>query len=230
MAGRVAAGVKWYLRREAMHPLYMVLAVLPAILLLPAVGSREFSNYLMVFTDMLFTPLAALVAAMHVVREPKVTLFELTLLKSLRVVFTSRLTAYAMIMSVALAPTAAVVAYAGLWGEYAIPLAHKLLLFTAVTATATLIDDSRSSLTYLITTLLILPYSTPLLLNRVAQTGAHADPATSTLCYILTPITTATLHKTLSLPLNTLQTIATATYATIITAAYLAFTRKEIPP
>jgi len=230
MAGSVAAGVKWYLRREALHPLYIALAVLPAALLLPVVSSRMFGNYLMLFTDMLFTPLAALIAAMHVVREPKVTLFELTLLKSFRAVFLSRITAYAITLTIALAPTAAVVAYAGRLSEYAAALTLKFLLFITLTAVATLIDNPRNSLIFLVVTLLILPYSTPMLLNKAAETGTQADPITSAICYTLTPITATTLHKALSLPLTTLQAIATATYATITTATYLTFTKKEIPP
>lgn len=218
----------WYTKGGLFHPLYIFLLLLPTLLLLPYRNDPMFDNYLMFYVDLTIMPVAALMAALHIVREPQISIFEINIFKSLRIIYTAKL----LVFLIALFPGFFLLMLLLVSTEkisiFLIPLIQKILTYTAIIAVALLLDMMpRNVLVYLLVFFVILPYATPILLNRALILKAQLDPTTSIINYFIAPVTSSLYNDALGLPTQTLQLIAFFMSMAIITLSYLIYSKRE---
>lgn len=218
--------VKWYTRGGLVTPLYFSISVLVALLILPLKEDVMLDQYIAFSADLLFTPLLAVLAALHVVRESQVTVFELGLLRSYTAVYFGRLAAFTIAMLVALTPLLLVLQYLGRLDDYSIAIIQKMLSYTAIAGFTMLTDSPKSGLILLVSFYYILPYGVPPLLNRVAFMGQQLPLVVAPLAYFLAPFYT-TVMKNVVGSIDYAALVAMASAVLVVVLSYIAFKRKD---
>jgi len=225
--GRLRYAIVWYTRGGLFHPFYVFLSVLPTLLLLPYRNDPMFDSYFMFYVDLTVIPLAALMAALHVAREPPVTIFEINVLKSLRVIYSARLVAYVMALSLGFTPLMLLLSFVGRAETLLAPLVCRILTYVAITSTSFLLETPRNVLVYLLVFFLILPYAPPALLNNARMSGGRLDPVTSVASYFIAPVTSSLYSDVLGLSTQILQPVVAIISIAVAALNYLMYSTKE---
>ena len=178
------SAIMWYTKGGLFHPFYIVLAILPTILLIPYRDDPMFDNYFMFYVDLTIMPLAALMAALHIVREPQVTIFEISILKSPRTIYIAKLIVYLIALSIGFIPLILLIIFTNK-ELFLIPLIHRMLTYIIITSISLLLETPKNVLIYLLVFFFLLPYTPPILLNRARMLDNTVDPITSIICYFL---------------------------------------------
>jgi len=223
---RVRSALIWYLKGGLFHPLYIFLAILPTLLLFPYLEDPMFDMYLIYYVDIFISPLAALMVALHLCRESRITVFEISMFRSLRIIFIARIMIYLLALSIMFIPLTALLMYSNKT-QFLLPLMQKLLMFISISTISFILDTSKGVLMYLIIFLIMLPYAPPILLNMARSFQYKPNVLVSTICYFISPITTSTYTDIITTPLNDLATIASVISIAIIILSYIVFSRKE---
>lgn len=218
--------IVWYTNGQLFHPFYLFIAILVAILLLPFKGDPMFGQYLSLYVDLIFIPLLALMSALHIVRNPQITVFELNLFKSYSTVYFARLSVFALGVLIALLPTALVLSYFGLLGSYTLPIIQKILTYTAFTSIALLLDSTKNSLLFLLIFFYLFPYSVPVLINRLEYQGGSLSGNLVTFLYFIDPFY-CTVKKAVIKYTNLIPIASILLSILIIFLSYSIFAKKE---
>jgi len=224
---RLKNAVIWYARGGLFHPFYIFLSVLPTILLLPYRNDPMFDNYFMLYVDLTVIPLVALMAALHIVREPQVTIFEISLLKSLRVIYTAKLVAYLIALSLGFIPLMLLLSFVGKTEVFLIPLICRMLTYVAIVSISFLLETPKNVLVYLLVFFLLLPYASPVLLNNARMSGSKLDPVTSIISYFIAPIASSLYNDALGLSTQILQFVVVLISIVVVVLNYLIYSMKE---
>jgi len=224
---RLKNAVVWYARGGLFHPFYIFLSVLPTLLLLPYRNDPMFDNYFMLYVDLTVVPLAALMAALHIVREPQVSVFEISMLKSLRAIYVAKLVAYIMALSIGFAPLMLLLLLTGKTGVLLIPLVCRMLTYVAIVSIAFLLETPKNALVYLLVFFFLLPYAPPALLNNARMTGSRLDPVTSVISYFIAPVASSLYNDALGLSIQMLQFIVVLISVAVVVLDYIMYSMKE---
>ncbi len=187
--------IRWYIAGGLFDFFSIGLAFLVIIALWNALsqGSDELRvQWMWIVLDSLLWPLYALQAAMHVVRDERTTVFEINLTGSTRVVFLGRLLAFVISQLVLGVPVLALFLSQGCRVPLSVILL-KVLVFSSVVSLSILLLSRRSAFFLLVSFLILLPFSVPVIVNASISTTAPSglrqlDPLTALVAVLFAPI------------------------------------------
>jgi len=214
------------LRGRLFNPLYIFLAILIALLLIPFREDQMFEQYVDMFVDLLFVPALAIMASLHVVREYNITVFELNMLKGYGTVYLGRVIVYVLALFVGLLPTIILLSITGSLQNYSIALLQKILSYTAVTSVILLLDSPKGGLMISVVFFYLIPYGVLALINRAGFDRSPLSPELAPFVYFFDPLI-GTTQKNIIGYTEWTPVITIAFSITVIAIDYIVFTKKE---
>lgn len=227
MLSKVANATRWYLM-GLFHPLALMLGLVVVVALMESVesqGTLRGFRVVMVLEWLLY-PLYFLQAALHVIRDPRTTLFELTLIRSWWMLFASRITAFTISLAIVYVPCAVVLYVSGLQ-DFIIPFTLKNLWYVSVVSIAMLLYSRRGALAFLIIASIVLPMAVIGVINTLPP--SHSLSAIeSIVLYFISPITLHINNQLLAMEETILQFTSLLISLALLAASALIFVKEEV--
>ncbi len=219
--------VRWYTKSLFPHPateillLVMLLGTWYSLTDAEKLGFYEF----IVMEEAVFLPIYGILIASHILRDRRVTLFELTLFNGPKNVFLGRSVAALVGLMIGVS-SVAIVTYVRGYSWLIIPVLLKIPTYLAViTVLMVWLDTLGGIISFYITTSAI-PMALFVLLTKPYQQSS----AMAVLSYFLMPIGATIESKKFPLSIKGGYTIAILASALMILLAYVGFKRKDFEP
>jgi len=188
---RIKHIVKWYLKSGLFHPIVVVLLAIIALSFYSILETYEGDmENIMISTVFEYTllPLYALAMGLHLVRSPLEVIFEVNMFKDWKSLFAAKLVSFVLACA-PLALTVCLIAYAMNKHYIVIPLMIRLVAYTALLAPAILLRSQKAALFYFVTMYMLIPLSSPIILNGALQAQGRIDVVLSLFFYFTSPMT-----------------------------------------
>ncbi|WP_297071690.1 hypothetical protein [Thermococcus sp.] len=219
--------VRWYTKSLFPHPateillLVMLLGTWYSLADAKKLGFYEF----MVMVEAVFLPIYGMLIASHILRDRRVTLFELTLFNGPKNVFLGRLAATLVGLTIGVSSVAAVTYVRG-YSWLVIPVLLKIPTYLAViTLLMVWLDTLGGIISFYITTSAI-PMALFVLLTKPYQQSS----AMAVLSYFLMPIGATVEFRKFPISIVGGYTATLIVFALMILLAYVGFKRKDFEP
>ncbi|AHC52588.1 hypothetical protein SUSAZ_08865 [Sulfolobus acidocaldarius SUSAZ] len=210
------------------NPALIVFYLLPTIIIL--ISSSNYNMFLqnfVVYVDIILTPVVMTVMMTHFIRERQVTIFELNLVKSYRIIFLSKIISFLIASAVQFIPLFLILYFQRLPSEIGIAILSKILMYTMILSVGIVLAGQRSTLIFFILANILLPYIPSAMLGRALTYQYTLDPLSSVFSYTITPILATTSRHLLSISLPTVQVASTVLCVVIILICYIIYMRRE---
>jgi len=208
--------VEWYLKSGLFHPIVIILLAIVALsfysILKTYEGDMENAMISTVFEYTLF-PLYALTVGLHLVRSPLEMIFEINTFKSWKSLFVAKIVSF-ILAHIPLAVTICLIAYAMGKHYIIIPLVIRFIVYASLLAPAILLRSQKAALFYFVTTYMLIPLSSPVILNGALQTQGRIDAVLSLFFYFTSPITMIRYTKYASI--SSLEAYVATTFISIL--------------
>jgi len=205
--------------------LYLLLLVFLVLILLPYRGQRAVSTDAATIIDVFGLPMIAFFVALDIVRDPLVTTFEVSILSSIRKLFWSRITIYAALIAIPLLLTFLVTITIDKY--FYLALLSNFLLYITIVSLASLIDDYKMIIFYLVTFIFIMPYVPLIIINKALMYNTRLGLFLSLFCFYFDPVIGYAYRKVFMTSINILFIISTLFSLLIIFLSYIFFSKKE---
>lgn len=219
--------IQWYYK-GLFHPLTIIFAGIIVIALIESLNRPEPSraNWIWLTLEWLLFPLYFLQAALHIVRDPKTTVFELNLIRSWKTLFLARIAVFLASLTIVVVPSSLLLYLKG-FQDMIIPLALKGLEYTTIVSIAILLQSRRGALAFIITTAIILPSASLGVISNVPP-GQKLGTVESITLYFVSPILLHMNSQLLSMDEHVLWLVTIAISTLLMLGSFIIFIKGEL--
>ncbi|NPA99739.1 MAG: hypothetical protein GXO43_10215 [Crenarchaeota archaeon] len=218
--------VRWYMI-GLFHPLTIMLAVVVVVALYEGIISNGRTQMNIIMTlELLLYPLYFLQAALHIVRDAKTSLFELSLIKSWKILYVSRIIVFTVALLPVYLPILIILIINNL-NNIVIPFTLKTLSYISILSIGILLYSKRGALTFLLVATFILPMSVLAIVNSLPP-DYKLGFIESIVFYFISPIILHEMNYLMAIDEATVQVASFFVAIIIIILSGLIFVREEV--
>ncbi len=234
MARRVLAAmriwdgaIRWYLR-GLIHPLLYLVTLLTILSIHPFRGNPvRLTNALATSADLFFLPLILFMLSLHLVRDTRVTVFEISVFRSYFITYTARIISFMLGYLAVTTPLIIYVCAVGAPLETCEAIVLKGLTASGILGVALAGGERRDALLYLAVFYMLLPFGVPVIFEKYASAHAKLPLPFAVLACLVTPLVTYARRTLLPIAYNDVMLLSLVVAALLVAAGLAAFRYRE---